>query len=96
MRKPAFSICKNKDADQLWGNCAADQHLCFPFIDSTIPLVPNYKFQVSNHLLALFVSDLIGNPEDRFSHDRAHINHTSDNPNTELSYMLGSPAQHHC
>ena len=27
----AFSvpICKNKGADQLHGNCAADQHLCF-------------------------------------------------------------------
>ena len=40
MRKPAFSICKNKGADQLLSNCAADQRLCFRHIDSTIPLVP--------------------------------------------------------
>ena len=27
MRKPALCICENKDADQLGGNSAADQHL---------------------------------------------------------------------
>ena len=40
MRKPAFRICKSKDADQLCGNRAADQRLCFGYIDSTIPLLP--------------------------------------------------------
>ena len=40
MRKPAFHICKNKGADQLPGNHAADQHLSFPYIYSTIPLLP--------------------------------------------------------
>ena len=39
MRKPAFCICKNKDADQLCGNGEADQRLCFRYIDSTIPLL---------------------------------------------------------
>ena len=29
MRKPAFCICENKDADQLRGNRVADQLLCF-------------------------------------------------------------------
>ena len=29
IRKPAFCICENKDADQLRNNCAADQRLCF-------------------------------------------------------------------
>ena len=43
MRKPTFCICKNKDADQLRGNCKADQRLCFRFIDSTIPLLPKYE-----------------------------------------------------
>ena len=35
----------------------------------------NTKFQVTSHLLALyrFVSDLVGNPEDRFSHNEAHM-----------------------
>ena len=41
MRKPAFYICENKDADQLRGNRAADQSLCFHYIDSTIPPLSN-------------------------------------------------------
>ena len=51
MRKPAFYICENKDADQLRGNCEADQRLCFRFIESTIPLLPKSEFHVSNHFL---------------------------------------------
>ena len=39
MRKPAFCICENKDADQLRGNCEADQRLCFRYTDTTIPLL---------------------------------------------------------
>ena len=46
MRKPAFCICENKDADQLRGNREADQRLCFRFIDSTIPLLP--KSEISS------------------------------------------------
>ena len=38
--KTGFCICKNKDADQLRGNREADQHLCFRYTDSTIPLLP--------------------------------------------------------
>ena len=43
MRKPAFCICENKDADQLRGNREADQRLYFRYTDSTIPLLPIYK-----------------------------------------------------
>ena len=43
MRKPAFCICENKDADQLRGNREADQRLCIRYIDSTIPLFPIYE-----------------------------------------------------
>ena len=39
MRKPAFCICENKDADQLHGYREADQRLCFFYIDSVIPLL---------------------------------------------------------
>ena len=38
MRKPAFCIWENKGADQLRGNRAAVQHLCFRYIDGTILL----------------------------------------------------------
>ena len=43
MRKPAFCICENKDADQLRGNREADQRLFFRYTDSTIPLLSKSK-----------------------------------------------------
>ena len=43
MRKLAFCICKNRDADQLRGYREADQRLCFRYRDSTIPLLPTYE-----------------------------------------------------
>ena len=46
MRKPAFYICENKDADQLRGNREADQRLCFHYTDSRIPLLP--KSEISS------------------------------------------------
>ena len=46
MRKPAFCICENKDADQLRGNREADQRLCFRYTDSTIALLP--KSEISS------------------------------------------------
>ena len=48
IRKPAFCICENKDADQLRGNREADQRLCFRYTDSTIPLLP--KSEISSLL----------------------------------------------
>ena len=39
MRKPAFCICENKDADQLRGDRETDQRLCFRYTDSTMPLL---------------------------------------------------------
>ena len=50
MRQQTFCICENKDADQLRGNREADQRLCFRYLDSTIPLFLNPKFQASSHL----------------------------------------------
>ena len=43
MRKQAIGVCKNKDADQLRGNLATDQRICFRFIDSTITVLPKSK-----------------------------------------------------
>ena len=47
MRKPAFCICENKEADQLRSNCPADQRLCFRYMDGKIPLLP--KSKISSH-----------------------------------------------
>ena len=46
VRKPAYCICENKDADQLRGNREADQRLCFRYTDSIIPLLS--KFEISS------------------------------------------------
>ena len=77
MRKPDFRICEKKAADQLRGNCEADQRLCFFYTDSTIPLLPKSKIfkPVATFcgFTARFVLDLVGNPEDGFSHDEAHL-----------------------
>ena len=77
MRKPDFCICENKDADQLRGNRKADQRLCFRYTDSIVPLLPKFRnfkpLAIFCGCTAWFVSDLVGNPEDRFSHKEAHI-----------------------
>ena len=39
IRKQTFSICENKNADQLRGDREADQCLCFRHIDSTFSLL---------------------------------------------------------
>ena len=49
-----FCICENKGADQMRGNCAADQRPCFRYIDSPIPLISKSKIQASRHLLWLY------------------------------------------
>ena len=44
--KTGFShmrICENKDADQLRGYHEADQHLCFRYKNSSIPLLRKSK-----------------------------------------------------
>ena len=44
VRKPAFCICENKDADYLHSECEADQGLCFRYMGSTIPLLCKSEF----------------------------------------------------
>ena len=39
VRKPAFCIYENEDADELCGDREADQRLFFRYMDSTIPLL---------------------------------------------------------
>ena len=68
MRKPAFCICKNKGADQL--RCIRA---------GTLFSLSSFQSQNYKHLAIFcgysvrFVLDLVGNPEDRFSHDLAHL-----------------------
>ena len=91
VRKPTFCICENKEADQLRGNREADQRLCFRYTDSTIPLLPIPNFKPQANLCgctAWFVWGLVGNPEDRFSHNEVHIIRTFFNIEV-LKYIMG-------
>ena len=63
MRKPAFCICENKDAD-------ADRRLCFRYTDkSEIPNLLPYSVTVQSGLSRTW-SDT---PEGRFSHNEAQV-----------------------
>ena len=65
MRKSTFCICENKGPDQLCSNCTAEQHLCFRYTDSTIPLQVESKISrflpASLTVTGQFVSDQAGN-----------------------------------
>ena len=77
MRKPAFCTWESKGTYQLPGHEIADQRIYFRYIGSTIPLPP--KFEISSlsaifiGCTAWFVTELVRNPEDRFSRDMAHF-----------------------
>ena len=56
MRKADFCICKNKDADQLRSNCAADKCLCLRYMDSKIPLLSISEISNKNIIMSSFKS----------------------------------------
>ena len=60
MRRPAFCICENKDADQLRGNREADRRLVFAtrIVQSLYFLDP--KFQASSRILWLYNPVCVG------------------------------------
>ena len=70
VRKPEFCIYENKDADQLRGNREADQRFVFATRIVQSLYILNPKFQALSNLVCV---GLGRNPEDRFSHNEAHI-----------------------
>ena len=78
MRKPEFGLSENKGADQLCSNCIADQRLCFHYTDSTCTILfliseISSKPFPETQCTGWFVSDLVRNPEDWFSHLAAYL-----------------------
>ena len=65
IRKPAFCHCGNKGADQPRMDTVR-------YIDSTIHLLPK-AVTIFCGITARFMSDLVGNPKDRFSHVAAQL-----------------------
>ena len=77
MKKPQiFAYVKTKAQISY---CEADQRLCFRYTDSTISLLPKseissfWPFSETVQTERQLTSDLVGNPEDRFSRVMAHI-----------------------
>ena len=68
MRKSDFCLYENKGADQLCSNCTADKRLCFHYMNSTIPLLPKSKISNFVPFSVAVESDLVRNPDDRFSY----------------------------
>ena len=77
MRKPVYAICDNKDADQPVHLCSLISVFVIHFLDriiSTEWYILNFKTLASLSCWAgRFETNLVANPEDRFSHDMAHI-----------------------
>ena len=75
MKNPTICIWENKDADQLRGNCEADQRLCFSYTDITILYFLYPKFPAASHPLCLYSLVCVrpvGKPR-WFSHDVAQM-----------------------
>ena len=67
-------ICENKGADQLRSNCVADLHLCFRYIDSSIPLLPQSEISTSMIVQPGLCGTWLETPiKDRFSQDAAQL-----------------------
>ena len=68
MRK-LFCICENKGADKL--DSRLNSAFCFCYLNG--PTTLNFKpLTIFCGCTAQFVSDLVRNPEDMFSHDGSH------------------------
>ena len=77
MRKPAFALCDNKGADQP----AHPGRLISAFVICCLDRILPLRFYIQNFMplasfyccASRFESYLVGNPEDRFSRDEAHL-----------------------
>ena len=76
MRKSAFCICENKGAYHLHlrgGTAQLISTFVFATYNPSSSQIRNFKLlAIFCGCKAAFVSDLVGNPKDRFSCDAAH------------------------
>ena len=77
MRKPVFAICEQQRRRSACTSMQSDQHLYYllhRWKKTSSTYIQNFKSLASLCGRAgEFESYLVGNPEDRFSHDVAHI-----------------------
>ena len=76
MRKPVFDICERQRHRSACASAQSDQHLCYLLLTYNICSFYMQKLKTLASLCCWagrWESYLVGNPEDRFSHDVAHI-----------------------
>ena len=78
----SFAYAKTKTQISFGGDREADQRLCFAtwIVQSLCFLNPISSLAIFCGCTARFVSDLVGNPEDRFSDVAAHMSHVMIKP----------------
>ena len=85
MRKLVFCICENKGADQL------HQSFWLRYVDSTNLILPKSKISSLCNRFSVTVQPVfrwtVGNPEDRSSHDKAHMISAFNSFRTQESEM---------
>ena len=85
MRKPVFAYVKTKKQ--------VTAKLISAFVFATRIVQSHYflkkKFQVFSHLLSLYSPVCVRNPEDRFSHNEAHLNPLEYLATSKSLEMLG-------
>ena len=98
LRKRDYCPCQNKDAYQLCSNFVHGR-LCFRCKDSTNP--PLSKSKISSfqpcfsNCTGRFVSHMIGNPEDMFSHVAAYLPYVTVLANSNQSMGIQISALPH-
>ena len=78
MRNPAFCICENKRCRSATAQLVSTFVFAIRIVQS-LYFLQNFKpLAILSACTAWFVSDLVGNPEDRFSHNEANCCHVED------------------
>ena len=74
MRKPVLAICEQQRCRSACASAQSDQHLCFRYLDSIIPILDKSKTLTGLCSWAgRSESYLVADPDDRFSHDEAQL-----------------------
>ena len=77
MRKLAFAICEQQRRSSACASTQSDQRLCYSLLrqdNASNCYIQKFKPLASFYCCAgRFESYLVGNPEDRFSRDEAHM-----------------------
>ena len=94
MRKPVYAICEQRRRRSDCASAQSDQRLCCSLLgEYNISTFYNRNFKILASLCGWavqFESHLVGNPEDRFSHDVAQMCKRSHSIGSEMWHFVWS------